>query len=367
MSPAPRQTPLYERHVDLSARLVDFAGWEMPVYYVGINEEHRAVRARAGVFDTSHMGQLEVSGSGATNLLRRALANDVDRIAEGGAQYTFLLKEKGGIIDDLIVYRMGGTRWLLIVNAANVEVDLAHLSELAPRGTAVRDKSAENAMIALQGPLTFELLADIWPKKGPSLEGLKPFHWVEQKVGGVPCIVARTGYTGEPGVELLCPADRGIELWDAILACREHGVVPCGLGARDTLRLEMGFPLHGQDIDAKTTPLEAGLDRFVALGREFIGSKVLERQQAKGVKRRLVGLRVVDRAIPRTGYPILADGERVGEITSGTLSPSLDEGIGLGYVPPELSAPGKVVQVEIRGRARDAEIVKPPFYVKQEH
>jgi aminomethyltransferase len=368
MSSSPRRTPLYERHVDLSARLVDFAGWEMPVYYVGINEEHRAVRARAGVFDTSHMGQLEISGSGSTNLLRRALANDVDRIDEGGAQYTFLLNEKGGIVDDLIVYRMEGTRWLLIVNASNVDVDHAHLSDLAQRGTAVRDKSADYAMLALQGPLTFELLADIWPKKRKgALEGLKPFQWVEQTIEGVPCIVARTGYTGEPGVELLCPADRGIELWDAILACREHGVVPCGLGARDTLRLEMGFPLHGQDIDAKTTPIEAGLDRFVALGREFVGSSALDRQVTKGVKRRLVGLRVVDRAIPRTGYPILVDGERVGEVTSGTLSPSLDEGIGLGYVPPEASAPGTIVQVEIRGRARDAEITRPPFYRKQEN
>lgn len=366
MSPAPRRTPLYERHLELTARMVDFAGWEMPVYYVGINEEHRAVRARAGVFDTSHMGQLEISGNGSTNLLRRALANDVDRIEPGGAQYTFLLNEKGGIVDDLIVYRMEGNRWLLIVNASNVDVDREHLAGLAARGTAVRDRSDEYAMIALQGPLAFDLLTGLWPKRGAAPDAMRPFSWVEQTIAKVPCIVARTGYTGEPGVELLCPAERAPELWDAILAQREHGVVPCGLGARDTLRLEMGFPLHGQDIDAKTTPIEAGLDRFVAPGREFTGSKVIERQLAKGVKRRLVGLRVVDRAIPREGYPILADGEKVGTVTSGTLSPSLDEGIGLGYVPPALAETGTIVQVEIRGRPRDAEVVPTPFYVKQE-
>lgn len=365
MAPAPRRTPLYDWHVELGARMVDFAGWEMPVYYVGINEEHRAVRARAGLFDVSHMGQIEVTGTGAEGLLKKALASDVTRLEEWQAQYSFLLNDKGGIIDDLIVYRLPD-RWLLVVNAGNTDADFAHLKALKHRGATLTNLSDATAMIALQGPVALELLADVWPKKVPGPDTLKPFTAIERDVAGVPCLVARTGYTGEPGVEIMCAADRAGDLWDGILARREHGVVPSGLGARDTLRLEMGYPLHGHDIDAKTTPIEASLGRFVHLdGREFVGSVVLQKQVAKGVKRRLVGLRLVDRAIPREGYAILADGTPVGTITSGTLSPSIDRGIGLGYVPTELAEPGTVLQVDVRGRVRDADVVPLPFYKKE--
>ncbi len=364
MAPTPRRTPLFDRHVELGARMVDFAGWEMPVYYVGINEEHRAVRARAGLFDVSHMGQFEVTGSGADALLKKALASDITRLEQGQAQYSFLLNDKGGIIDDLIVYRLP-ERWLLVVNAGNIATDFEHLKGFKQRGATVTDLSAETAMIALQGPVALELLADIWPKKGAALDALKPFTVVEKPVAGVPSIVARTGYTGEAGVEIMCAANRAGDLWDGILARREHGVVPSGLGARDTLRLEMGFPLHGHDISPKTTPIEAGLERFVHLNREFAGSAVLDKQVAKGVKRRLVGLRLVDRAIPREGYPILANGEQIGTITSGTLSPSIDRGIGLGYVPPEHAEVGKILQVDVRGRIRDADVVSLPFYKKE--
>jgi aminomethyltransferase len=365
MTATPRRTPLHERHLELGARMVDFAGWDMPVYYVGINEEHRAVRARAGLFDVSHMGRLEVTGQGAAGLLRKALASDVDRLEEGQAQYSFLLNEKGGIVDDLIVYRQSGGRWLLVVNASNTAADIAHLKALKQRGAAIADTTAATAMIALQGPVALELLADIWPKRTPGPDQLRPFRFTEAAVAGVPAIVARTGYTGEPGVEIICAAERACDLWDGILARREHGVVPSGLGARDTLRLEMGYPLHGHDIDAKTTPVEAGLERFVHLGRPFVGADAVERQLARGVKRRLAGMRLLDRAIPREGYPVLADGAKAGVVTSGTLSPSLDIGIALGYVPPGLAEPGATVQIDIRGRVRDAEIVPLPFYAKE--
>jgi aminomethyltransferase len=365
MTGTTRRTPLYDRHAELGARMVEFGGWEMPVYYVGINEEHRAVRARAGLFDVSHMGRVDVTGSGAAALLRKALASDIDRLEEGQAQYSFLLNEKGGVVDDLIVYRLPAGRWLLVVNAGNTATDIAHLKALKVRGATIADRTAETAMIALQGPVAFELLADVWPKKTPAPETITPFTAVERAVAGVPCLVARTGYTGEHGVELICAADRAGDLWDGILARREHGVVPSGLGARDTLRLEMGYPLHGHEIDAKTTPIEAGLGRFVHLGRPFVGSTVLERQAAKGVKRTLIGLRLLDRAIPREGYAILADGAKVGTITSGTLSPSIDRGIGMGYVAPEHAEAGTTLQVDVRGRVRDAEVVKLPFYRKE--
>jgi len=345
--------------------MVDFAGWEMPVYYVGINEEHRAVRARAGVFDVSHMGQIEVSGAGAEAFLRMTLASDVERLVEGQAQYSFLLNAKGGIIDDLIVYRLSAGRWLLLVNAGNIPADFAHLVGLDHPNVDIVDQSADTAMIALQGPNSLDLLADLWPKKVPGPDTLKPFHAVERSVAGVPAVVARTGYTGEPGVEILCAADRACDLWDGIMSGREHGIVPCGLGARDTLRLEMGYPLHGHDIDPKSTPIEANLGRFVQLGREFIGSTVLDRQAAKGTKRRLVGFKVVDRAIPREGYAILSGGEHVGTVTSGTLSPSLNIGIGLGYVTTAAATVGTSIQIDIRGRLRDAEVVSLPFYKKE--
>jgi aminomethyltransferase len=366
MTKALRRTPLHARHVELGARMVPFAGWEMPVYYVGISEEHRAVRARAGVFDVSHMGQLEVTGDGSRTYLQRVLSNDVDRLRTRQAQYSLLTNERGGIVDDLIVYRLGTERWLLVVNAANVETDLAHLrAELPKKSVELVDRSAELGMVALQGPAAMEVLETLWDRGNPPLEGLQDFEVMEGSIGGIACRIARTGYTGEPGVELIAPWDRTEPLFDALLSRREHGVVPCGLGARDTLRLEVCYPLHGNDISADTNAIEAGLGWVCALDKDFIGADVLRRVKAEGPRRRLVALRMLDRAIPRAGHGLLHEGEPVGGVTSGTLSPSLDRGIGLGYLRADLAAPGTVVQVDVRGRARDAEVAQKPLYRKE--
>ena len=365
MTESLKRTPLYTRHLELGAKIVPFAGWEMPVYYLGIQEEHRAVRARAGIFDVSHMGQVEVSGEGAKAYLQSRLSNDLGRLKTRQAQYTLLTNEAGGIVDDLIAYRLGEERFLLVVNASNVATDVAHLADGLPGGVTLDDQSERHGMLALQGPVAMEVLGDAWDRSNPPLEGLAPFEVMEATVGGVPCLVCSTGYTGEPGVELIVAADRTVELWDVLLRRREHGIVPCGLGARDTLRLEVCYPLHGNDISPDTNALEAGLAWVCALDKEFTGSHALRMTRAEGPRRRLVAFRMLDRAIPRTGCPILLGEERVGEVTSGTLSPSLDIGIGMGYVRTDLADPGTVITVDIRGRRRDAEIVRKPLYRKE--
>jgi aminomethyltransferase len=337
-----RRTPLYERHAALGARLVDFAGWEMPVQYTGIQEEHRAVRTSAGVFDVSHMGQLELSGAGAHDYLQARLSNDLDRIGDGRAQYTLLTNDRGGITDDLIAYRRRGDDYLLVVNASNVEPDHAAL----PDTTDVSDRYA---LLAVQGPEALERL-------GLQLE---PFTFREDDVLGVRCLVAGTGYTGERGCELGCDPDDAVRLWDAILAC---GVVPCGLGARDTLRLEACYPLHGNDISPERTPIEAGLGWACALDKEFTGVDVLRRQKEEGTAERLVAFVLDDKGIPRQGMKIV---EPPGEVTSGSLSPMLGIGIGLAYVASGSAEPGTTISVDLRGRLRKGHIVKKPIYKRE--
>jgi glycine cleavage system T protein (aminomethyltransferase) len=338
-----RRTPLFERHAALGARLVPFAGWEMPVQYSGIVPEHRAVRTRAGVFDVSHMGELHIAGEGARAYLQARLSNDLDRIDVGQAQYTLLTNDRGGIVDDLIVYRLGADDYLLVVNAANVDSDHAALSE-------ADDVSGDWAYLAVQGPEALERLG---------LE-VEPFS-VRQEVEvlGVPCLVAGTGYTGERGCELGCAPDDAVALWDAILA---RGVEPCGLGARDTLRLEVCYPLHGNDITPERTPIEAGLGWACALDKDFTGVDVLRRQKEEGPAQKLVAFVMEDPGIPRAGMAI-AEG---GEVTSGTLSPMLEVGIGLGYVPAALAEVGAEITLDLRGRPRRARIVKKPFYPREE-
>ena len=338
-----RRTPLYERHAALGARLVPFAGWEMPVQYAGISEEHRAVRSRAGVFDVSHMGELRLAGDGSRDYLQARLSNDLDRVGAGQAQYTLLTNQRGGIVDDLIAYRRGDDDYLLVVNAANVDADHAALAE-------TEDVSDSWAYLAVQGPEALERL-------GVEIE---PFAFREDvDVLGVRCLVAGTGYTGERGCELGCAPEDAVALWDAVLA---QGIEPCGLGARDTLRLEVCYPLHGNDISPERTPIEAGLGWACALDKEFTGSDVLRRLRDEGPAERLVAFVMADAGIPRAGMAI-AEG---GQVTSGTQSPVLDVGIGLGYVPSALAEPGTEITIDLRGRPRRARIVRKPFYKREE-
>jgi aminomethyltransferase len=344
------RTPLHDRHVTLGARMVPFAGWEMPVQYEGVIPEHRAVRSDCGVFDVSHMGELEVEGPRATELLQATLSNDLDKIGPGEAQYTLLTNERGGIVDDLIAYKLTGFRYLLVVNAANREADFRWLKEREIPGSDVREVSDEYALLAVQGPRTFERLG---------LADAKQFTFAEGEIDGVQCMVNRTGYTGEQGCELLVMAEDAETLWDRVLA---RGAVPCGLGARDTLRLEVCFPLHGNDITPDTDAISAGLGWCCALDKEFTGAQELREIKALGPVRKLVPFVMEDKAIARQGMAI----EGGGEVTSGTHSPMLDRGIGLGYVPADLAARGTELAVDVRGKSRRARVVKKPIYQREE-
>jgi glycine cleavage system T protein (aminomethyltransferase) len=345
-----QRTPLHDRHVALGARMVPFAGWEMPVQYEGVIPEHRAVRGDAGVFDVSHMGELEVEGPRATELLQATLSNDLDRIEPGQAQYTLLTNERGGIVDDLIAYKLDAHRYLLIVNAANRDADFRWLKERELPGSDVRDVSDDYALLAAQGPRAIERLR---------LPTAPAFTLAEAEVGGVPCMVNRTGYTGEAGCELLVMAEDAGQLWDDVL---ERGIVPCGLGARDTLRLEACFPLHGNDITPDTDAISAGLGWCCYLDKEFTGAQALRETKARGPARKLVPFVMEDRAVPRQGMPI----EGGGEVTSGTHSPMLDRGIGLGYVAAASAAPDTEIMVDVRGRPRRARVVTKPIYKREE-
>ncbi len=341
-----RRTPLFDRHVAAGARLVPFAGWEMPVQYEGVIPEHLAVRTGAGAFDVSHMGQLHVEGPAAGEFLQSMLSNDLERLADGEAQYTLLTNERGGIVDDLIVYRLSHGHYLLVVNAGNREDAYAWLKDREARGTEVRDASDDYALVAVQGPKSLERLG---------LPDAPAFTHAMGEVAGVEAMVCRTGYTGEAGVELLCPAEDGADLWAAIL---ERDVTPCGLGARDTLRLEVCYPLHGADITQETDAISAGLGWTCALETEFTGVEELRRVKEAGPERKLVAFVMEERAIPRHGMAI----EGGGDVTSGTHSPSLDVGIGMGYVPSAAATPETELVLDVRGRKRRARVVRKPIY-----
>ena len=344
-----QRTPLHDRHVALGARMVPFAGWEMPVQYEGVIQEHKAVRTDAGAFDVSHMGEIEVEGPQAHAFLQSLLSNDLDRIQPGEAQYTLLTNERGGMVDDLIAYRLGEFRYLLVVNASNKDADYAWLKEREIRGSEVKDVSAEHGLIAVQGPRAIERLG---------LPPAKAFTFAEATIDGVEVMVNRTGYTGEDGCELLCMTDDAVRLWDAVL---ERGAKPIGLGARDTLRLEVCYPLHGNDIGPDTDAISAGLGWVCALGKEFTGVDVLRRVKEQGPERKLVAFVMEDKAIPRHGMAI----EGGGEVTSGSHSPMLDIGIGMGYVPTAQAAPDTKLSIDVRGKPRAGRVVKKPIYTRE--
>ena len=330
--------------------MVPFAGWEMPVQYEGVIQEHRAVRGDCGVFDVSHMGEFEVEGPKARDLLQSLLSNDVDTLEPGGAQYTLLTNERGGIVDDLIVYRLEAGRYLLIVNASNRETDFQWVKEREIPGSDVRDVSDEYALLAVQGPRSIERLG---------LGDAPAFTFSMEELDGIECMVNRTGYTGERGVELMVPAEDAMELWDRVL---ERGAVPCGLGARDTLRLEVFYPLHGNDIGPDTDAISAGLGWVCALDTDFTGADELRRIKAAGPERKLIAFVLDETGVPRQGMAI----EGGGEVTSGTHSPMLDRGIGMGYVPAAQADPGTELTIDVRGRDRRARVVTKPIYKREE-
>lgn len=353
-----RRTPLYEEHLALGGRMVPFAGWEMPARYTELMEEHAAVRAAAGAFDVSHMGEFRVSGPGASAFLQSSLCNDVSRIGEvGAAQYTLLCDDGGGIVDDLVVYHTGDSEYLIVANASNTAIDRHILASMAGEDVEFADESDRTALIALQGPLAMSVLRELADERA----WLPPprFHIAEGSVAGTPVLVSRTGYTGEDGAELFCAAAQAVSVWRGLMSMAE--VTPCGLGARDTLRLEMGYPLYGAELGRDADPISAGLGRFVALGKGgFVGRDAIARISESGPERRLVGMRVAD-AVPRAGHTVLRDGEEVGKVASGTFSPTLSTGIATAYVPSDLAEPGTELRIAVRGRFVRAVVEKPPF------
>ena len=362
-----KHTPLIEQHRIHGAKLVDFAGWEMPIQYASVIDEYQTVRAAAGLFDVSHMGRVRVSGTDSLAFLQRMTTNNVSSLAPGQAQYSMVCNENGGIKDDIFVYRTGDSEYLLCVNASNREKILAWLS--AHRTTddrcQIEDRTAALAQIAIQGPSSRDIVAAAGAK---DVGDLKLHHCRDTRVAGIDCFVARTGYSGELGYELNVAAGKAVELWRHLLREGERkGLKPAGLGARDLLRLEMAYLLYGNDIDEETTPIEAGAEWTVNFQKgDFLGHRALHTQRQAGPSRRLVAFELVEKSVPRHGFRILdaASSQAIGEVTSGNLSPLLQKGIGLGYVPAACAKPGTSIAIDIRGKTIPAVTVKPPFYRK---
>jgi glycine cleavage system T protein (aminomethyltransferase) len=358
-----KRTPLYHEHVAAGARMVPFGGWEMPVQYSGIIEEHRMTRSAVGLLDVSHMGEFEIEGPGALAALQQLTTNDVASLQVGQIQYSVLCYDNGTIVDDLTVYRVGDERYMITVNAGNIDKDWAHVTKSTEhvKDARWRNASEGTGLIAVQGPRAEALVGRLADR---DVTSIGYYRFERGNVGEVPTLISRTGYTGEDGFELYAPADGTAQLWKALLdAGRADGVAPIGLGARDTLRLEMKYALYGNDIDETTNPLEGGLGWVVKPAKgEFVGREALEKIRAEGVQRRLVGIEMVDKAVARHGYPVKHDGRAVGIVTSGSYGPSVDKYIGIAYVETALAAVGTALEVEIRGQGKAARIVRTPFY-----
>ncbi len=363
INPQLKRTPLYEQHHALGARIVEFSGWEMPVHYSGILDEHHAVRSRAGLFDVSHMGEFKVEGHDALAFLQYLVPNDIARLAVQQALYTQLCLPNGNIIDDLLVYHLAEQHYMLVVNAGNISKDLAWVQGQTQhfQDVTVTDQSDATALLAIQGPLAQEILQSLTQV---DLKELRYYHFVADIVDGVNCIVSRTGYTGEDGFELYCASIDGVKLWtDLLQAGKPHGLVPAGLGARDTLRLEAGLCLYGHELDEQTNPLEARLGWTVKLNKgNFIGGEILRQVKEHGPQRLLVGVELLERGVLRGGYPLYAQEQHIGSLTSGAPGPTVHKHIGMGYVEASQAVIGNQIQVEIRGRRCAAQIVPLPFY-----
>ena len=364
MTDAPRRTPLYARHIDAGARMAEFAGYDMPLVYSSIIAEHRAVRSSAGLFDVSHMGEVRLRGPQALELAQRLFTNDVAATPIGGVRYGLLCLEDGGVVDDVTLYRCGDEEVFFCVNAANIETDLAWMREVQQK-TGLRcdiiDESEQTALLALQGPSALKLAEALGRGHMPV-----PRRWrfAESELAGLPVLLSRTGYTGEDGYEIYARAEHALRLWDALREVGGDALQPAGLGARDTLRTEMAYPLYGHELERGLNPVEAGLERFLAFGRGFIGEDALQRAHASGPAQRLVGLLPEGRQVARSGYPILAE-DRIGTITSGTYGPSVERPIALGYLAARYAAVGTRLEVGVRGRKVPCEVTQTPFFSRK--
>ena len=356
-----KRTPLFNKHVSLGAKMVPFAGFEMPVQYSGLTEEHFAVREKAGLFDVSHMGQFFIEGPGAKDLLQYVATNNADALKDGKAQYTCLTNENGGIVDDLIVYKIADEKYFVVVNASNIDKDWNHISNHNTFGAIMTNASDEMSLLAIQGPKATEILQKLTPVQ---LQDLPYYHFAIGEVAGVQnVIISNTGYTGSGGFEIYFKNEDAEKLWDDLMSAgEEFGMLPCGLGARDTLRLEKGFCLYGNDLDDNTTPLEAGLGWITKFDKDFVAKDILEKQKSEGVTKKLAGFEMQEKAIPRNGYPVVdAEGKTIGKVTSGTMSPMKKTGIGLAYLDTDFTKVGTEIFIQIRNKNIPAQVVKPPF------
>lgn len=357
-----KRTVLYDYYAEYGGKTIDFGGWDLPVQFSGIKAEHEAVRTKAGLFDVSHMGEVLVTGEGALAFLQKVMTNDVSKLKIGQAQYTAMCYENGGTIDDLLIYKRDENNYLLVVNASNLEKDLEWMKQHATENVVIENKSDDYALLALQGPRAETILQTLTEE---SLKDIKFFRFKEDvQIAGQSVLISRTGYTGEDGFEIYSTPDAIVTLWESILKAGEsEGLIPAGLGARDTLRFEAGLPLYGQELSENISPLEAGLSFVVKLNKEdFIGKQALKEQKEAGIPRKLVGIEMLERGIPRTGYPVLLNDEQIGEVTTGTQSPTLNKNIGFALIQTAHAEIGQEITIQVRKRQLNAVIVQTPFY-----